>query len=392
MTKSASSVENHPCFAPNARSSIGRLHLPVAPKTTTRLMSGASDMPKKVLAPEEALAYLDHVLAQGTHVGIVGVTGPGEPLAVPEATLKTLQEVRKAHPDMPLTVSTNGLGAAECSKDLAKLGLSHVTVEVHAVAPEIAEKIYAWIRPGTHTLPKQEAAHLLLNAQAEAITVLKKAGLTVKVNTTIFPGINDEHVEEIARSVAALGADIMSVTPVVSNPDDSISAPSKELMKKLARIAAKHMALMPEWGNCGKDLVGSNVPESKCEDAFTSAATLPRPTPERPNVAVASVGGMEVDIHLGHAACFLVYGPREDGLPVLLETRAAPESGHGDDRWNELAEILGDCFAVLVTSAGERPRQVLGNSGLRVLITDCDVAGVVDNLFGGKKPGCGRQS
>lgn len=392
MTLSPNPSEKHHCFGPGARNSIGRLHLPVAPKATSRLVYGASEMPKKVLAPAEALAYLDNVIKEGTDVGVVGITGPGEPFAVPEATLKTLEQVRASYPDMPLTVSTNGLGIADHVEALGRLGLSHVTVEVHAVDPAVAEKLYAWIRPGCKTLQKSEGVRLLLNAQAEAIAALKKAGITVKVNTTVFTGINAGHVGDIAKSVSAMGADIMSVTPVVPGADDKISAPDAELMRTATGLAASHIDLMPAWEGCGQKLVGTVVPESRCEDAFGPVAALPKATPERPNVAVASVGGMEVDIHLGHAHGFLIYGPRHDGLPVLLGTRSAPDAGHGDARWKQLAHTLNDCFAVLVTSAGERPRQVLGESGLRVLITDCDVAGVVDALYGGKKPGCGRQS
>jgi nitrogen fixation protein NifB len=93
---------------------------------------------------------------------------------------------------------------------------------------------------------------------------------------------------------------------------------------------------------------------------------------------------MEVDLHLGQAYQVLIYGPREDGLACLLETRPAPEPG-SSDRWEELAERLPDCFAILAASAGERPRNILGDHGITILITDGEIESTVDMLYGGGK-------
>jgi hypothetical protein len=68
---------------------------------------------------------------------------------------------------------------------------------------------------------------------------------------------------------------------------------------------------------------------------------------------------MDVDLHLGQAKTFLIYGPREDGLNCLLDTRPAPSAGSGEARWDQLAETLQDCFALLAASAGQRPRKFL---------------------------------
>jgi nitrogen fixation protein NifB len=81
------------------------------------------------------------------------------------------------------------------------------------VDPAVAAALYAWIRPGQRTLALDEAAALLVRAQAEAIAAFKRAGLFVKVNTTLYPGINDAHMEDIAKAMAALGADLMAVLP-----------------------------------------------------------------------------------------------------------------------------------------------------------------------------------
>ena len=108
-------------------------------------------------------------------------------------------------------------------------------------------------------------------------------------------------------------------------------------------------------------------------------------------MAVVSATGMEVDLHLGQAKTILIYGPRADGLTCLLETRQAPDPGSGKARWEQLAATLHDCFALLTASAGQRPREVLGTAGIRVLITEENIEGTVDVLYGGgRKQKCGK--
>ena len=108
---------------------------------------------------------------------------------------------------------------------------------------------------------------------------------------------------------------------------------------------------------------------------------LPRPSKNKPNLAVCSSDGFEVDLHLGQAFQFLIYGP-EDGPVVLLEARPAPEPGGQDARWQQTALILGDCFAVLAAAAGESPKRILNQNGLEVITREGNVEGLVDVLYG----------
>ena len=47
--------------------------------------------------------------------------------------------------------------------------------------------------------------------------------------------------------------------------------------------------------------------------------------------------------------------------------RAAPEPGSGIKRWLDLADLLGDCRAILTTGIGAAPRRVLTERGLEVI-------------------------
>ncbi|QJB56786.1 radical SAM protein [Pseudodesulfovibrio sp. zrk46] len=384
MTNTATSYANHPCFGMSSRKETGRLHLPVAPRSNAKIRFEAVTKTKPAMMPEEAVNWLVHVLDAEKPVRIVGITGPGDPLASPDITIRTLRMIRERYPKMDLCLTTLGIGGAMYVPELAEIGISHVTVLVDAVTPEVAEKLYAWIRPGKKTVPLTDAAKELMDDQKKTITAFKDAGITVKVNTTVYPGFNAGHVEDVAEAMASLGVDIMAVVPF-HPADENCECPasSTELMTMVRDRAARHINLMPSWDECGEGLVGLDTPE----DESDVCSTLPKPTPERPNVAVTSASGMDVDIHLGHAAQILIYGPREDGLACLLETREASEPGSGAARWKDLATRMHDCFAVLTAGAGDKPKEILSRSGVTVIVTNEGIEGTVDVLYGGKKKG-----
>ncbi len=382
---------DNPCLARDARATIGRMHLPVAVRGNARRRWGFQPS-GLALPPEEALARLQASMTAGADIRVVGITGPGDPLAEPAPTLRTLHLVREAFPGMALCLSTNGLNSAAAAggvaQELAGLGLAHVTLLIDALDPEIVAALYAWIRPAKHTLPLPEAARELVASQAASIEALVAAGLRVKVNACIYPGVNDQHLPELARWAREQGASVMALVPFApqagAEHDGQPQAPNPDLVHDLRRQAMRHIALMPHFEECGQDIVGLESP------TVAPSMHLPRPTTGRPNVAVASSNGMEVDLHLGHAAQFLIYGPRtQDGLVGLLGARLAPDPGGGDERWRAVAEALCDCFALLVSSAGQRPRTLLAESGLRVLPNEGGVEGLVDALYGGgTKGGC----
>jgi nitrogen fixation protein NifB len=93
----------------------------------------------------------------------------------------------------------------------------------------------------------------------------------------------------------------------------------------------------------------------------------------RPYVAVASLEGVLVNQHLGEACQLLVYGEKQ-GRFGLIEARQTPEPGGGMQRWSELAAILSDCRAVLVSGAGQKPKKVFADGGIEVI--ECE--GVID--------------
>jgi len=84
--------------------------------------------------------------------------------------------VRNRYPKMLLCVASNGLEVAAHAAQLAQLQVSHVTLTVNAVDPEIGARIYTWVRAGIRVLRGVEGAAVLLERQRAAIAELKKHG------------------------------------------------------------------------------------------------------------------------------------------------------------------------------------------------------------------------
>ncbi len=336
--------------------------------------------------PEEALAFLDGIQKQGGVIETVMITGPGDPLALTEPVIETVRLVREKYYDLPISLETVGIGGEQYAQLLAENGVASVTLLVDAVSEEVAEKIYAWIRPGTKTIPLSKAVKILLDEQAKAVSAFRRVGCKVNIMTTVYSGYNDRDMENIAKAMAALGVETMTVVsfkPESQEAEDLPPAPGGELMNRLCKLAGKHIPNVDSLEQSQKALVIPTYPEARMD----SVMMLPEPTKERPNVAVVSSNGMDIDLHLGEAVRALIYGPREDGLPCLLGSRLLPEAGGGGTRWEALADTLVDCFALLTASTGESPRKVLSRRGITVLITDDNVEGTVDVLYGGGKKG-----
>jgi len=393
-----------PAAAP-AGTLAGCVNLPIAGALNAKNSFGAltrAQLAGAAAPAAEACALLrqamDQAAFRGETVQRVGVTGPGEPLASAEAVLQALEAMHAAEPGLALHLRTNGLGAAALAPRLAAAGVSRVFLDMDAVDPAIIEKLYVWIRPGARTLPRGRAAEALAEEQAAAVAALAGQGVAVTVRTMVYPGVNDGHVEELARRVAGLGAESLLLLPwsppaeeqekdpameVFLDAPDAPPAATQTLMDALRGVAARFLPVSSE-PDCAAD--ASLGLELSSAGTAPGLAGLPRPSAERPNVAVATQSGFEVDMHLGQTKQFLIYGA-PDGLASLVEVRNAPAAGQGDARWQALAEALGDCSYLLVAHAGQNPEKVLGEHGLRLVRTEGDIEAAVDFLYGGGKKG-----
>ncbi len=383
-------LDQHPCFNAEVKGHCGRVHLPVAPKCNILcnycnrkfdcVNESRPGVTSAVLSPTQAIAYLEQVLKAEPRITVAGIAGPGDPFANPRETMETLRLIRRQFPDLLLCLASNGLGLPPYLDELAELKVSHVTLTVNAVTPEIGSRIYGWVRDQKRVYRGIAAADLLLSRQLAAIAGLKARGLVVKINTIVIPGVNEHHVPAVARKMAELGADLLNCMPVYPNADTpfgELPEPEPAAMAAIQATAGEFLPQMRHCTRCRADAVGLLGADRSGEwRACLSACAQTSPTSQdesRPYVAVASREGALVNLHLGEADYFQIWGPA-DGSFRLLEERAAPGPGSGPNRWWALAEILKDCRAVLVSALGDTPEAILREAG----VTPVEMSGFIE--------------
>jgi nitrogen fixation protein NifB len=400
-------LNDHPCFNKKAHHQFGRVHLPVAPRCNVQckfcnrqfdcVNESRPGVTSAVLTPPQAMVYLEEVLRQKPNIRVVGIAGPGDPFANAAQTLETCRRVRERFPEMMLCVATNGLNLSPYLDQLAQVKVSHVTVTVNAVDPGIGAKIYSWMRVGKRIRRAEEGAKILLRRQLEAIQGLKDRGIIVKVNSIIIPGINDDHIEDVARKVEGMGVDLFNCMPYYPNPGsdfEHLEEPSAETVNAIRKAAGRHVKQMRHCTRCRSDAVGllGEMPSEGLMATLKNCQHLEvleskkQKISNRPYVAVTSLEGVLVNQHLGEAYQVLVYGEKE-GRIGLIEARPVPEPGGGMDRWNELVSILSDCRTILVSGVGANPKKVLGNSGVDVIECEGVIEEAVKAVFAGESLG-----
>jgi nitrogen fixation protein NifB len=387
----------HPCFDDQARLKYSRVHLPVAPACNVqcnfcdRKYDCANEsrpgITSVLLRPIQAVRYVQDVCSRDDSLRVVGIAGPGDPLANAAATLETLALVREAFPDMLLCLATNGLALPKHAQTLADLKVSHVTVTVNAVEPAIGSLIYEHVTVGGERLRGVEAAERLLSAQLLGISKLVDYGVVVKINSILIPGVNDHHLPDIARTMSSLGVsrfNCMPLHPVSGTPFGNIAAAAPDKVREVRDACRVFLPQMEHCARCRADAVGRIGHKPSSEQLFllrTHAGEQRRV--ERSRVAVASLEGVLVNQHLGEAQEFWVFERRGDGF-LQVDKRCAPPEGRGDNRWQELAATLSDCAAVLVLDAGARPRETLEKSSIAVISTEGLIEDLLDAFYQGR--------
>ncbi|MDR0637287.1 MAG: radical SAM protein [Spirochaetaceae bacterium] len=418
-------LTNHPCFNREARHRTGRVHLPLAEKCNIQcgfcnrkydcVNESRPGVTSAVLGPQGALDYLGQVLEKIPNIAVTGIAGPGDPFAVPDATLETLRLVRARYPKMLLCVATNGLGLPPYVGALAGLGVSHVTVTVNAVNPVIGMKIYEWVQDRPHVRRGINGARFLFERQEESVRALKEAGITVKINTVVVPGVNDRHTEEVAAWAAKAGADVhnfIPVLPVSGTLFEGVVSPSPAEIAGIRLRAGKYLPQMSHCGRCRADAAGllgadnaaiiddllrkagggtaesrGGCPSWACplqQGLPPQAGAGPSggdPPSGKPHIAVTTGDGFSINRHLGRADYFYVFCNGGD-KPELVEIREAPPASH-TDRWAVLGETLRDCFAVLTAASGFSPKRALAEAGIIVYDCEGEIADSAMPLFAG---------
>lgn len=259
-------IDQHPCFTERASHRFGRIHLPVAPECNIqcnycdRKYDCANEnrpgVTSRVLSPQEAVSRVEKVIEKLPNIRVVGIAGPGDPL-FNEETFETFRLVKDRLPHLHKCLSTNGLLLPEKVELLEQLGVDTMTVTLNAIDPSIGARIYRFVYYQGKSLEGVEAAEVLLDSQLTGIEMAVKEGIVVKVNTVMIPGINDNHIIEVARKIQELGVYTQNIMPLIPlSRFAHIRPPSLTERKSLQSECARIIKQITHCRQCRADAVG----------------------------------------------------------------------------------------------------------------------------------------
>jgi nitrogen fixation protein NifB len=273
---------DHPCFGGD-HSKAGRIHLPVAPGCNIkcgfceRKFDCANEsrpgVTSRVLTPEQSVERVRlvkrHMEKQGgAKLKVVGIAGPGDPLANPK-TFETFKLVREAFPEMTLCLSTNGLLLPEKIDTILEYDVHSLTVTINALTPETGAKVYEWIKYDGQRFDGKTAAASLLAQQLKGVQMAAAAGMLVKVNFVYIPGVNDHETLDLAVKVRGLGASMMNIMPVIPvGKFKDVERPSEATMEMVRNQAELILSQARHCKQCRADaagVVGQDIDLGKLE-------------------------------------------------------------------------------------------------------------------------------
>jgi nitrogen fixation protein NifB len=412
-------VKNHPCYSEEAHHHYARMHVAVAPACNiqcnycNRKYDCANESRPGVvsekLTPEQAAKKVLAVASTIPQMTVLGIAGPGDPLANPEKTFKTFELISKAAPDIKLCLSTNGLALPDHVDAIANFKVDHVTITVNMVDPEIGAKIYPWIFYKHKRYTGYDAAKILTERQMRGLEMLTERGILCKVNSVMIPGINDKHLGEVNRAVKSRGAFLHNIMPLISAPEHGTvfgltgqRGPTAQELKALQDDCEGEMNMMRHCRQCRADAVGllgedrsaefttdkimtmevnydldkrkayqAMVEEERVAKVAAKAEELSTLAGASSDikllVAVATKGSGLINEHFGHAKEFQVYELSTSGAKFVGHRRVDLycQGGYGEeDSLATIIRAINDCHAVFVAKIGGCPKADLLKAGI----------------------------
>jgi nitrogen fixation protein NifB len=412
-------VKNHPCYSEEAHHHYARMHVAVAPACNiqcnycNRKYDCANESRPGVvsekLTPQQAAKKVLAVASTIPQMTVLGIAGPGDPLANPEKTFKTFELIARDAPDIKLCLSTNGLALPDHVDTIKRFNVDHVTITVNMVDPEIGAKIYPWIFYKHKRYTGVEAAKILTERQMQGLEMLTERGILCKVNSVMIPGINDKHLVEVNRAVKSRGAFLHNIMPLISAPEHGTvfgltgqRGPTAQELKALQDSCEGEMNMMRHCRQCRADAVGllgedrsaefttekimqmevkydrntRNAYQAKVEQDRQAMAAAKHAELQslagaasdiKILIAVATKGSGRINEHFGHAKEFQVYELSTAGAKFVGHRRVDLycKGGYGEEgSLDTIIRAINDCAAVFVAKIGGCPRDTLEAAGI----------------------------
>ncbi len=383
-------TKSHPCFSSGACKNA-RMHIPVAPACNIScnycnrkfdcVNESRPGVTSEILSPEEAAIKFAAVKKKFPNLKVVGIAGPGDALANFDKTKKSIELIKEIDPGITFCLSTNGLMLPAYVDEIVTLGVSHVTVTINTVNPDIGAKIYREINYKGKKYTGTEGARLLLLNQLTGLMDLTSSGVVCKVNIVMLEGINEKDIESVVKRVKECGAimtNIMPLIPSAGSVFENMPQTSNKELNKLREKCGVDLKQMYHCRQCRADAIGLLEEDRSAE--FRMKGCGGHKAEKNTDCgsytfAVASKSGLLVDEHFGHVEEFRIY--RNFGEEIrLIEKRevnkfctGAEECDTEESKMNKIMKTIEDCNAVLVLRIGYNPLKILEEKGIRVVQT-----------------------
>ena len=418
-------VFNHPCYSEEAHHHFARMHVAVAPACNIQCHycnrkydcsnESRPGVVSELLTPDQAVKKVMAVAAETPQMTVLGMAGPGDPLANPERTFSTFRQLSEKAPDIKLCVSTNGLSLPEHVDELCKHNIDHVTMTINTVDPEIGANIYPWVFWNNRRIKGVKGAKILIEQQQKGLEMLVERGVLVKVNSVMIPGVNDDHLKVVSKIVKEKGAFLHNVMPLIAEAEHGTfygvmgqRGPTNDELMELQDACAGDMNMMRHCRQCRADAVGllgedrgdefsmdkvemmdidyeaAMVKRKKIHDAIEADLEAKRNAPNESLVtlgsvkketrpvlmAIATSGGGVINQHFGHATEFLIYEASPTDVrfvshrKVDLYCGGGDTCGDGESVLEKIIKTLHGCEAVLCSKVGYEPWSMLEEAGI----------------------------
>lgn len=410
-------VDNHPCFSKEAQHQVARMHLAVAPACNIQCHycnrkydcsnESRPGVVSDLLMPQEAVRKVAAVKSKIPQLTVVGIAGPGDPLANPERTFETCRLVKESFPDLMLCLSTNGLNLPNQVDTIAALGIHHVTLTLNALDPAVGAQIYPWIFWKNRRIRGLEAAKILIDQQMNGIAKLAAKNILIKINSVLIPGVNDHHLPEVHERISSEGVFLHNIMPLISAPEHGTYyglMGQKEPFAEALQEVQSHcggVELMTHCRQCRADAVGMLGEDRNAEfsktvqkeaplSAFRAAPPERRIIPiqmavqakvppreevgnKKPlRIAIASSDGIHVNLHFGHTDAFFIFERSPNGATLQSGQVSVSRYCFGDDECGErenalevACKLLQGCDAVFCERIGFTPWNRLKSIGVK---------------------------
>lgn len=391
-------LATHPCYCEDAHKKYARMHLPVAPRCNIQCNycnrkydcsnESRPGVTSEVLSPSEAVEKIREVKAKIPELKVIGIAGPGDPLAN-EETFETFELVKREFPDLTLCVSTNGLMLPKYAERLYGMGIRFLTVTMNAVDPAVSRGIYGSVVFDGKKYKGLEGARILLDNQLEGIRKCVELGIAVKINIVMIPGINDSHIPEMVKKVKSMGVYIVNILPLIPVEGTVFSdrrSPTPEERKRLMDLCSTDVRMMRHCRQCRADAIGLLDRDRSSEFVRQRPCGCERNEsvpenkdiiPVEQRIAVASTDGRKVDCGFGNAPVFRIYA--SDGnihrflQEIRVDTSVSVSGGDHAKHLSGIIDSLNGCTTIIVREIGPRPEEMLRSRGKTVFVSKEDV-------------------